>query len=146
MNKINIISIALAVISLCLSVFCVVTVTKEKPADTSVTEDLYDTQYVVYIGTNDKDTNSPGYSEEEARKIVDDICLKHFEGYTLMDATGSWTDENHNVTHEYTIVCYFDGADAETVHRAGDEILAALDQNTILIEKNRIEMEYYSGN
>ena len=50
----------------------------------------------------------------------------------------------NNITHEYTIVCYFDGADKETVYTAADEIIEALNQNTILIEENEIRMEYYS--
>lgn len=44
------------------------------------------------VGTNDKDTYQPEHSEEEARKIVDQICLRYFEGYTLQEATGSQTD------------------------------------------------------
>lgn len=102
-------------------------------------------QYVIYVGTNDKDTYSPKYSQEDARRIVDEICLRHFEGYTLQEAIGSWTDEKHNITHEYTIVCYFDDADRETVYKAADEIIAALNQNTVLIEQDDIRIEYYSG-
>lgn len=102
-------------------------------------------QYVIYVGTNDKDTYAPKYSQEDARRIVDEICLRHFEGYTLQEATGSWTDEKHNITHEYTIVCYFDDADRESVYKAADEIIAALNQNTVLIERDDIRIEYYSG-
>lgn len=102
-------------------------------------------QYVMYIGTNDKDTYAPKYSEDEARDIVDKVCLKYFEGYTLQEAIGSWTDEKSNITHEYTLVCYFDDTDKETVHKAADELLEKLNQNTILIEEDEIQMEYYSG-
>ena len=102
-------------------------------------------QYVIYVGTNDKDTYAPKYSQEDARRIVDEICLRHFEGYTLQEAIGSWTDEKQNITHEYTIVCYFDDADRESVYKAADEIIAALNQNTVLIERDDIRIEYYSG-
>lgn len=102
-------------------------------------------QYVMYVGTNDKETYAPKYTEQEAKDIVDNICLKYFEGYTLQEATGSWIDEKSNVTHEYTIVCYFDGADKETVYKAADEIIVALNQNTLLIESSTINMDYYSG-
>ena len=103
------------------------------------------TQFVMYVGTNDKDTYKPEHTREEAMQIVDAICLDYFDGYTLTEATGSWLDEKSNITHEYTIVCYFDGADEETVHRAADDIISALNQNTVLIEQNQIQMEYYSG-
>ena len=96
-------------------------------------------QYVMYVGTKPEHTN------EEAMNIVDQICLKYFDGYTLQEATGSWTDETGTPTHEYTLVCYFDAADEATVYEAADEIIKELNQNTVLIEKTEIEMEYYSG-
>ena len=102
-------------------------------------------QYVMYVGTNDKDTYKPEYTKDEAFQIVDEICLNYFEGYTLQEATGSWKDEKDNITHEYTIVCYFDGAEKETVYHAADDIIAALNQNTVLIEENHISMDYYSS-
>ena len=83
------------------------------------------TQYVMYVGTNDKDTYKPEHTNEEA--------------------TGSWTDETGTPTHEYTLVCYFDAADEKTVYKAADEIIKELNQNTVLIEKAEIEMDYYSG-
>ena len=103
------------------------------------------TQYVMYVGTNDKDTYKPEHTNEEAMNIVDQICLKYFDGYTLQEATGSWTDETGTPTHEYTLVCYFDAADEKTVYKAADEIIKELNQNTVLIEKAEIEMNYYSG-
>ena len=103
-------------------------------------------QYVMYVGTNDKDTYKPEHTNEEAKDIVDQVCLKYFEGYTLQEATGSWTDEKNNITHEYTLVCYFDDTDEETVHKAADEVIKELNQNTVLIEKDEIEIDFYSGN
>ena len=122
-------------------------VTEESSADDSseAEEDDGIEQYVMYIGTNDKDTYKPEHTKEEALKIVDEICLKYFDGYTLQDATGSWKDEKDVITHEYTIVCYFDGADRETVCKAADDVIAALNQNTVLIESDDIRMEYYSS-
>ena len=108
-------------------------------------EDVKSLQYVMYVGTNDKDTYKLEHTKEEAMEIVDEICLKYFEGYTPQEATGSWTDEKDNITHEYTIVCYFDGADKNTVYQAADEIIEALNQNTVLIEQDEIRTEYYSG-
>ena len=111
----------------------------EEPADESVA------QYVMYIGTNDKDTYKPEHTNEEAMKIVDEICLKYFEGYTLQEATDSWKDEKDIITHEYTIVCYFDDVDKKTVYQAADDIIAALNQNTVLIEEDDIKIDYYSS-
>ena len=99
----------------------------------------------MYVGTNDKDTYKLEHTKDEALKIVDDICLKYFDGYTLQEATGSWLDENNHTTHEYTIVCYFDGVDREDVYHAADDIIVALNQNTILIEESNVKIEYYSS-
>lgn len=100
-------------------------------------------QYVMYIGTNDKDTYEQIISTEEAKKIVDGICFKYLGGYTIQDAIGSWVDDDGNPTHENTIVCYFDDTDSETVHKIADEVIAALNQNSVLIETDSIQIEFY---
>ena len=141
-NKtLSIAAIILAVVSFGVSIasFCA------KPAAKADDFSDAEVQYVMYVGTNDKDTYKPEHTEEEAKKIVDQICLSHFEGYTLQEATGAWTDEKNNITHEYTLVCYFDGADKETVYAAADEIREKLNQNSVLIEEDQIKVEYYGG-
>ena len=139
-DKLSIIAIILACISLLFSA-----ITFAGGARMADSNGQISTQYVVYVGTNDKDAFSPLHTNEEAKNIVDNICLKYFEGYTLQEATGSWTDENSQVTHEYTLVCYFDDADKETVYKAADELLAALNQSTLLIETDHIQVDFYSG-
>lgn len=143
-KKIAIVIIAIAAISLCCSAVCIGFVAADYVKD-KAEEEASSIQYVMYVGTNDKDTYAPFCSEAEAVEIIDHICLKYFEGYTLQEATGSWVDELHNATHEYTVVCYFDGAKKEDVYKAADEILVALNQSTILIESNKIIMDYYGG-
>ena len=100
----------------------------------------------MYIGTNDKDTYTQIIPTETAKEIVNNTCLNYFDGYTIQDARGVWKDEAGKTTGENTIICYFDDADASKVHAAADEIIRKLNQNTILIEKNIIQMEYYTGN
>ena len=142
----TIIAIIIAIVSLCCSAVCAglvvgqINAAKAPEADTGKS-----VQYVMYVGTNDKDTYKMEMSQEEARNIVDQVCLKYFEGYTLQEATGAWTDETGTITHEYTLVCYFDGADKATVYKAADEVIKALNQNTVLIEESDITVEYYGG-
>lgn len=139
-KSVGIIAVIIAIVSLCCSAVCLfLTLNHSKASDTGDS-----VQYVMYVGTNDKDTYEPKYSEKEARDIVDGVCLKYFDGYTLQEATGSWTDEKNNITHEYTLVCYSDGAEKDMVYKAADDIIDALNQNTVLIEENNINMEYYS--
>ena len=139
-------TMVLAVLSLCCSVACLaLLLARPGEAKSQAATPNTSTQYVMYVGTNDKDTYQPEHSQEEARNIVDTVCLKYFEGYTLQEATGAWTDETGKITHEYTLVCYFDDADKATVYQAADEVIRALNQNTVLIEENQIAMEYYGG-
>ncbi len=49
-----------------------------------------DVQYVVYLGTNDKDTNKPVFSHEEANEKAEEILLEQFGGYTIQEADGGW--------------------------------------------------------
>ena len=144
-NKKTLMPTVLSILSFCCSVVCLVLFLTGVGAQKLSAGEDNSVQYVMYVGTNDKDTYQPEHSQEEARDIVDRVCLKYFEGYTLQDATGAWTDETGEITHEYTLVCYFDGADKETVYRAADEIIEVLNQNTVLIEKDEITTEYYGG-
>lgn len=102
-------------------------------------------QFVMYVGTNDKDTYEQIIPTDEAKDIIDRICFKYLEGYTIQDATGSWVDDQGLATHENTIVCYFDDADRDTVYKVADEIIAALNQNSVLIENDTIQIDFYSG-
>ena len=113
--------------------------------DLSHRDDHDTVQYVMYIGLNDKDTYEQIIPTEEAKAIVDEICFRYLDGYTIQDAQGSWVDEKGNATHEQTIVCYFNGADESAVANIADEILVRLNQNTVLIEKDEISMTYYGG-
>lgn len=133
----------LLVVNLCATV--VLGILLWKSTRKSCEDDGKSTQYVMYIGTNDKDAYEQIIPTVEAKAIVDQICFKYLEGYTIQDATGSWVDEKGNPTHENTIVCYFDDTDADTVHKIANEVIAALNQNSVLIETDSISIEFYSA-
>ena len=102
-------------------------------------------QYTMYIGMNDKNTYEQIISTEDAKTIIDNICFKYLDGYTIQDANGSWVDENGLVTHENTIVCCFNDTDNDTVYKIADEVIKTLNQNTVLIEKDLIQIDFYGG-
>ena len=160
-KKLSIVALAIAAISLCCSVFVLTSTPKAAPEAGTVTEEVTQTtvatdgvdkdmsdsdRYVLYIGTNDKDTYKMEMTQEEARKRVDDILLSHFGGYTMHEANGYWVDEDGASTSEYTLVCTIDDPEsADEVYAACDEIREALNQNTILVEHATIKMQYYAG-
>ena len=138
-KKLSIIAVVLAVIALALAVFSLVS-----PAKTEEQEAL-DKQYVMYLGTNDKDTYEPYGTPEEAKAKVDEVLTKHFEGFTIQDAMGGWTNENGTVDHEYTVVILLSDTTLEKVHEAADDLIRVFNQSSILIQTNQTRTEFYSG-
>ena len=138
-KKLSAIALIIAVIALGLSVYN--TATKPAPIE----EKTYDIQYVMYLGTNDKDTYQPFGSPEEAKAKVDEVLTKHFEGFTIQEANGGWTNENGTVDHEYTVVILLSDTTLEKVHAAADDLIKAFNQSSVLIQANQTITEFYSG-
>ena len=106
-------------------------------------ENVKDVQFVLYLGTNDKDTNQPVYSKEEAKKVAEEILLRHFGGYTIQEAEGGWKD-NDKVYQEYTLVIYLSDTSLGSVHKAADELIDKFHQSSVLIQSNKTTTEFYS--
>ena len=138
-KKLSIIAVVLAVIALALAVFSLAS-----PPKTEEQEAL-DKQYVMYLGTNDKDTYEPYGTQEEAKAKVDEVLTKHFEGFTIQDAMGGWTNENGRMDHEYTVVIFLSDTTLEKVHVAADDLIRVFNQSSILIQTNQTRTEFYSG-
>lgn len=100
-------------------------------------------EYTLYIGLNDKDTYCQLISVEEAREIVDAICIRYVDGYTVMEAKGAWADEKNILTQENTLVYLFREVDEESLKEIMNEVIKALNQNTILLEKQTAAYIYY---
>ncbi len=109
----------------------------EAPAD----EDI---QYVMYLGTNGKDTNKPVFTQAEALEQAKAILIKHFGGYTIQEANGGWIDGD-TAYQEYTLVIYLSDTNEAAVHAAADELIKTFDQSSILIQANPTNTEFYSG-
>ena len=103
-----------------------------------------DVQYVMYVGTNDKDTNQPVFSPEEAKAKAQEILLRHLGGYTIQEANGGWIDGETGYT-EYTMVIYMSDTRLDAVHAVGDEMISAFHQSSVLIQANQTTTEFYAG-
>lgn len=141
-KKMGIVAMVTSVLALCLSVLslCKSTVQPQKTAESK------DIQYVVYLGTNDKDTYEPFGTPEQAKAKVDEVLTRHFEGFTIQEANGGWTNENGTVDHEDTIVILLSDTTAEKVHAAADDLIREFNQSSVLIQANETKTEFYSGN
>lgn len=135
----EIITLIIAIVALCISVVSLVKPQKSEDYAGA------DTQYVIFLGTNDKDTNQPVFSPNEAKNRLEDILLKHFGGYTIQEASGGW-DDNGMVYQEHTFVIYLSDTTLDKVHVAADEMLQVFNQKSVLIQSNETKTElYYSG-
>ena len=103
-----------------------------------------DVQYVLYLGTNDKDTNKPVFTQAEAMEKAKEILIRHFGGYTIQEAHGGWLDEGQ-LYQEYTLVIYLSDTTPEAVHAAADELIETFRQSSVLIHANPTATEFYAG-
>ena len=102
-------------------------------------------RYTLYIGLNDKDTGTQEISTEKAREIVDAICCKYVEGFTVFQAQGGWTDDSGQITKENTLVYMFSYADPTQITAIMDEVIPVLNQSVILVHTDTVQSAYYSG-
>lgn len=102
-----------------------------------------DVQYVIYLGTNDKDTNAPVFTQEEALYRAEEILVRHFGGYTIHEAHGGWKDGDKTY-REYTLVITLSDTSPEQVHAAADELVETFRQSSVLIQENPTKTEFYA--
>ena len=138
-KKFSIITIILSIIALCLSLTSLY-----KSVEGNSNEDK-DIQYVLFLGTNDKDTYTAFGTTEEIKAKVDEVLTKHFDGFTIQEANGGWTNENGTVDHEYTVVILLSNTDIDKVHAAADDLIKEFNQSSILIQANETKTEFYYG-
>ena len=115
----------------------------EKPEEPDTSEQA-DIQYVLYLGTNDKDTNKPVFTQAEALEQAKDILIRHFGGYTIQEAHGGWID-GETEYQEYTLVICLSDTTPEKVHAAADEMVEVFHQSSVLIQENPTRTEFYTG-
>ena len=141
-NKIGLI---IAIAALCVSVACVIVCCVVLSGNTKPAKGDEDLQYVLYLGTNDKDTNKPVYAPEDAKEVLKDILISNMGGYTIQEANGGWIGDDGTEYQEYTLVIYLSDTDANAVHALCDELIKKFNQQSVLIQMNKTTTEFYSG-
>ncbi len=143
MNKrANTIVAVLAIVAICLSLAAVCLALR--PAGDGTESETKDVQYVLYLGTNDKDTNEPVMAPEAAMEKAKEILISHFGGYTIQEANGGWIDGDKTY-QEYTLVIYLSDTDLAAVHAAADDMIREFRQSSVLIQANETTTEFYGG-
>ena len=103
-------------------------------------------QYVMYLGTNDKDTNKPVFTQAEAMEKTRAVLIRLFGGYTIQEAHGGWIGDDGLEYQEYTLVIYLSDTTEDQVHAAADELIRLFNQSSILIQANQTKTEFYATN
>lgn len=102
-------------------------------------------KYTIYIGLNDKDTYAQIISTEDGIRMVNEICSRYVDGYTMQTAKGGWVDEKQILTEENTLIYSFYGVTDEQITQIMDDVLKELNQNAILITYGQENSAYYYG-
>ena len=144
-DKKTTISLILSTVAICTSVAAIVFCLMTKGGGNAVVSETDDVQYVLYLGVDDKNTDKPVYSHDDARSVLEEILARRMGGYTVLEADGGWVGDDNVEYQGYTLVIYLDDTTREKVHELCDELLERFDQSCILINTNRSDTEYYSG-
>jgi hypothetical protein len=102
-------------------------------------------KYTLYIGLNDKDTYQQEISTEDAERVVTAIVLNYVDGFTQMMAKGVFKDDTGVITYENSLIYEFLDAHEEQITKIMDEVLVALNQTSILVERAKVDFEFYEG-
>ncbi len=137
-KKVNIAVIIISVIAICIS--SVSLYFTLSPAE----EEKGDIQYVMYLGTNDKDTNEPVCTPAEAKEKVEAILCDKMGGFTIQEANGGWLGDDGTQYNEYTLVIYLSATDIDAVHSVADIMIEEFNQSSILIQANTTQTEFYT--
>ncbi|MDO4803253.1 MAG: hypothetical protein Q4A32_00340 [Lachnospiraceae bacterium] len=139
-KKLSIAAIILSIIAIALSAFSMTHIGNKDSG-----EKVPDIQYVLYVGTNDKDTNEPVYPPEESMEKMKSLLIKNFGGYTIQEANGGWINDEGKEYQEYTLVVYLSDTTLDDVHAVCDEAIKEFNQSSILIQANETTTEFYAG-
>jgi hypothetical protein len=129
------VSLAISVVTMSFSILAL---------NNSKQETKEDIQYVLYLGTNDKDTNLPVFEKEKCKEEAEKILVDHFGGFTIQEANGGWKDGDI-IYNEYTLVIYLSDTNLESVHKASKDLIKKFNQSSVLIQANKTTTEFYAG-
>ena len=100
-------------------------------------------KYTLYIGLNDKDTYRQEIPADEAEALVEEIILKHTDGFTRLWAKGAYKDAEGVLSFDDSLVYELLFVTEEQVGKILAEVLAALNQESILVETQRVGARFH---
>ena len=102
-------------------------------------------RYVLVLGTSDKDTGKPVFTQAEALEKAREILKAHFASYTIREAYGVSSGDGNAQREAYTLVICLPETTEDAVYAAADELIAAFNQSAVQIQKTQTATESYSA-
>lgn len=101
-------------------------------------------KFTLYVGLNDKDVYDQLIPTEEAFNLLNVVAMKHVDGFTVRSARGFWKDEKGAPSSENTLVYDFVDATDEQITAIVTDMLAAMNQSAILVERTETQRTFAS--
>jgi hypothetical protein len=98
---------------------------------------------VLSIGLNDKDTKKQILTVVNAKKIIEDACLKLTDGATIYDANGIYKHDDGRKVSEKIIRVELYNANIERVKALCAILKKSLNQEAIAVERQKIDSEFF---
>lgn len=95
----------------------------------------------LYVGLNDQTTKRQEIATVEAYKIATNLLAAYVDGGTIYECTGVYTHENGTVVTEKSFKIEIFGAEIKAVMNLVTVLKNALNQETIILQKDVVTSE-----
>ena len=100
-------------------------------------------KYNIYIGLNDKDSKKQEVSTRRAKQeVIKILNNNNITGLTMYEVTGVFKHEDGTITFEKSLKVELLEVKKEDVLRSIEELKKALNQESILLEKEEKEVNF----
>lgn len=101
------------------------------------------TKYNIYIGLNDKDSKKQEVSTRKAKEeVIKILNNNNITGLTMYEVLGVFKHKNGNVVFEKSLKVELLEVEEEEVVNSIQELKTALNQESILLEKEKKEINF----
>lgn len=95
-------------------------------------------KHILYIGLSDKDSGQQEITTLDAYKIIFNLCRKYYEGGTISETRGFFTQPDGRIDFESSLILSILFADDEKTAALAEEIKTALNQTAVALEVQEI--------
>lgn len=98
-------------------------------------------KFILYVGLNDKDTKVQKINTLEAYKIVNNIVMQYTNGATIYEANGIYKHNDGTIVIEKTLRIELMFINREIVNKIIDILKRVLNQESIVLQIEKINSE-----